>query len=237
MTSEPPTLRISEIFGPTVQGEGALIGRPTVFVRTGGCGYRCAWCDTPYAVLPAYRDQWRSLDHAAVLAEVERLAGGPILVTVSGGDPALQELAPLIRAGQERGHTFALETQGAVAPPWFAQLDYLTLSPKGPSSGHLTGLGELEACREAAGNGPETVFKVVVFDDADFDYARELAANYPDRPFYLQVGNPVPVGEPEPADLLARYRWLVERTLSARWYQATVLPQLHVLVWGNTPGV
>jgi len=28
-------LRISEIFGPTVQGEGALIGKPTVFVRTG----------------------------------------------------------------------------------------------------------------------------------------------------------------------------------------------------------
>jgi 7-carboxy-7-deazaguanine synthase len=27
---------ISEIFGPTVQGEGPLVGRPTVFVRTGG---------------------------------------------------------------------------------------------------------------------------------------------------------------------------------------------------------
>ena len=93
MTSETPTLRISEIFGPTVQGEGALIGRPTVFVRTGGCGYRCAWCDTPYAVLPAYRDQWRSLDHAAVLAEVERLAGGPILVTVSGPFPAASRQA------------------------------------------------------------------------------------------------------------------------------------------------
>src|SRR6202046_1496627 len=51
-------IRISEIFGPTVQGEGPLIGRPTVFVRTAGCDYRCAWCDTLYAVLPAYHRQW-----------------------------------------------------------------------------------------------------------------------------------------------------------------------------------
>lgn len=42
----PDRIRISEIFGPTIQGEGALIGEPTVFVRTGGCDYRCSWCDS-----------------------------------------------------------------------------------------------------------------------------------------------------------------------------------------------
>ena len=47
-------VRVSEIFGPTVQGEGPLIGKPTVFVRTGGCDYRCNWCDTLYAVLPKH---------------------------------------------------------------------------------------------------------------------------------------------------------------------------------------
>ena len=36
-------IAISEIFGPTIQGEGALIGVPTVFVRTGGCDFRCSW--------------------------------------------------------------------------------------------------------------------------------------------------------------------------------------------------
>ena len=50
-----PRIRISEIFGPTIQGEGPLMGRPTVFVRTGGCDYRCRWCDTLYAVLPEFR--------------------------------------------------------------------------------------------------------------------------------------------------------------------------------------
>jgi 7-carboxy-7-deazaguanine synthase len=242
MTSETAsthssTLRISEIFGPTVQGEGALIGRPTVFVRTGGCDYRCQWCDTLFAVLPEYRGDWASWATTTVLDEVDRLAGGPILVSLSGGNPALQELGPLIRAGRERGHSFALETQGSVSQPWFAELDHLTLSPKGPSSGHLTTLGEIEACLEAADGGPDTVFKIVVFDDADFDYARELATNYRDRPFHLQVGNPVPAGEPEPDELMRRYRWLVGRTLGAGWFDATVLPQLHVLAWGNARGV
>ncbi len=31
------TIMVSECFGVTIQGEGALIGKPTVFVRTGGC--------------------------------------------------------------------------------------------------------------------------------------------------------------------------------------------------------
>ncbi|TIT89813.1 MAG: 7-carboxy-7-deazaguanine synthase QueE, partial [Mesorhizobium sp.] len=43
MTETRPAIRVSEIFGPTVQGEGVLIGLPTVFIRTGGCDYRCSW--------------------------------------------------------------------------------------------------------------------------------------------------------------------------------------------------
>ncbi|CUH42006.1 7-carboxy-7-deazaguanine synthase [Ruegeria atlantica] len=55
------SLRISEIFGPTVQGEGALIGQPTVLVRSGGCDFRCSWCDSLHAVDSAFAtigQQW-----------------------------------------------------------------------------------------------------------------------------------------------------------------------------------
>jgi 7-carboxy-7-deazaguanine synthase len=37
--------------------------------------------------------------------------------------------------------------------------------------------------------------------------------------------------------LLARFRWLVDRVARDRWFEATVLPQLHVLAWGNERGV
>lgn len=33
---------VMEIFGPTIQGEGIVTGRKTMFVRTGGCDYSCA---------------------------------------------------------------------------------------------------------------------------------------------------------------------------------------------------
>jgi hypothetical protein len=31
-----------------IQGEGGLVGTPSVLVRTSGCNLRCTWCDTPY---------------------------------------------------------------------------------------------------------------------------------------------------------------------------------------------
>jgi 7-carboxy-7-deazaguanine synthase len=105
-----------------------------------------------------------------------------------------------------------------------------------------TDWAKLERCLEAAGEGTSTVFKVVVFDDADYGYAREVAARYPGVPMYLQVGNDEPPGpgvEPEPdvGRLLGRYEWLVEKVLADGWNEVTVLPQLHVLLWGNKRAV
>ena len=106
-------VRISEIFGPTIQGEGPLIGHPTVFVRTAGCDYRCAWCDTLYAVLPEYRDEWTLMSPPQIMARVNELAGdSPVLISLSGGNPALQPLAPVIALGRRNGHSFALENIG-----------------------------------------------------------------------------------------------------------------------------
>jgi 7-carboxy-7-deazaguanine synthase len=240
------TIAVSEIFGPTVQGEGPLIGRPTVFVRTGGCDYRCRWCDTLYAVLPEHRGEWTPMAPAAILARIDDLAGGkPVLVTLSGGNPALQPLAPVIDLGHHAGHRFALETQGSVARDWFRDLDWLILSPKPPSSGMATDWDAFAGCLAAAGEGPRRILKVVVFDEADYAYARAAAARHPDLPVYLQTGNPAPErGRDDPAkeeadfaELRRRTSWLIERMASDRWFDAAVLPQLHVLIWGNRRGV
>ena len=239
-------IRISEIFGPTIQGEGPLIGHPTVFVRTGGCDYRCAWCDTLFAVLPEYREEWTPMTPPQIMARVNELAEGhPMLISLSGGNPALQPLASLINLGRREGHRFALETQGSVSQPWFAELDWLILSPKPPSSETTTDLNILEACLEAAQGRPRCALKIVVFNDADYAYARTVAARYPSLPTYLQVGNPAPLiaaGRPLPDqadfdDLMSRLRWLVSKVVADRWFDATVLPQLHVLAWGNKRGV
>ncbi len=231
---------ISEIFGPTIQGEGPLMGQVTVFVRTGGCDYRCAWCDTLFAVLPEYRDQWRFMSREEIIARVDELAGDrPILVSLSGGNPALQPLEHLIEMGRRNRHTFALETQGSVAQPWFANLDWLILSPKPPSSKYVTEWDAVEACLAAANDGPRCALKIVVFDDADYAYAREAMAHFPGVETYLQVGNPH-TGESEQVSvpaLMDRFRWLAGRVIEDGLFKVKVLPQLHVLAWGNKRGV
>ncbi len=237
------TIRVSEIFGPTIQGEGVLIGEPTVFVRSGGCDYRCSWCDTLHAVDPQFREDWRPLTPEAIWREVETLSGGrPLTVSLSGGNPAIQPFGPLIAMGRARGYGFALETQGSIARDWFADLETLVLSPKPPSSGMATDWAALEACLLAAGPRPRTVLKFVVFDDADYRFAREAAARHPALPVFLQPGNPVDAARSgsESADLPAmmdRMRWLIEHTLNDGWFAPRILPQLHALVWGHRKGV
>ena len=129
------TLRIAEIFGPTVQGEGALIGEPTVFIRAGGCDYRCSWCDSLHAVDSRHRHDWAAMSADQVWQRVRDLSGGRRLtVSISGGNPAIQDFGPVIALGRAEGYRFACETQGSIARDWFADLDVLTLSPKPPSA-------------------------------------------------------------------------------------------------------
>ena len=40
---------VKEMFGPTLQGEGAHAGRPCVFLRFAACNLECTWCDTDFA--------------------------------------------------------------------------------------------------------------------------------------------------------------------------------------------
>jgi len=236
------TILISEIFGPTIQGEGALIGRPTIFVRTGGCDFRCSWCDTLYAVLPEHKASWRPMVADRIWAEVERLSGAkPILVTLSGGNPALQPLEPLLELGHGRGYAFAMETQGSVAKPWFARLDHLVLSPKGPSSGMEYRPEVLHACVEA-GRGANIGLKIVIFNDEDYVFAQGVAAGFPDLPVVLQAGTDPVSGNAtglaaDSGAMAARLEWLLAKVCRDNWRDVTILPQMHVLLWGHKRGV
>jgi len=235
-------IRVSEIFGPTIQGEGALIGLPTVFVRTGGCDFRCVWCDSLHAVQSDYRHTWAAMSAAAVMDEVRRLAGAPLMVTLSGGNPAIQPLGDLIALGRAEGYGFAMETQGSVVQDWFADLDMLVLSPKPPSSKMGTDWEAFGACIAAA-RVADTVLKIVVFDEADYAYARDAAARHPELPVYLQPGNHTPPppeddgAEVDVAGIEARMNWLIARAAQDGWHGARILPQLHVMLWGNKRGV
>ena len=233
---------VIEIFGPTIQGEGAEAGLPTHFVRFGGCDYRCSWCDTMYAVDPAVvRATAERLSDVEIVGRLEQLGGAPRWVTLSGGNPALHHLGALVDSLHERGFLVGAETQGSVWRDWLASLDRLTISPKPPSSGMATErrMARFRDFMAAAVLAREaSILKIVCFDDQDLDWARVVAADYSSLPLYLSAGTPIPT----PAGLRDavgdRYRWLCESVAGdPDLGHARVLPQLHVIAWKEATGV
>jgi 7-carboxy-7-deazaguanine synthase len=174
-----------------------------------------------------------------IFAHIEELSSGePILVSLSGGNPAIQPLGDLIKRGKEKGYRFTLETQGSIAADWFADLDLLTLSPKPPSSAMKTDWSAFDECLKAAGNGPDISMKIVIFDETDYAYAKDAATRYPDLPLYLQPGNHQANDNAPDIDALNdRLLWLVDTVTKDKNFNATILPQLHVILWGNKKGV
>lgn len=86
-------MRVSEIY-KSIQGEGPNVGKPTVFVRFGGCNLRCPlWpCDTPYAVDPkVYRHEWMKMSPTELVDAIKPFATYPHFnICLTGGEPILQ---------------------------------------------------------------------------------------------------------------------------------------------------
>ena len=116
-------MKISELFY-SIQGEGLLVGMPSIFIRTSGCNLRCHWCDTPYSSWSPEGDD-RTVED--ILNEVERYAATHVVIT--GGEPMLmKEMPDLTRRLKARGHHVTIETAATVYQP--VDCDLASLSPK-----------------------------------------------------------------------------------------------------------
>src|SRR6184192_159154 len=76
-------LKIAELFY-SIQGEGSLVGVPSVFVRTSGCNLRCGWCDTPYT---SWRPEGTERKLEEIVEQVQALGARHVVVT--GGEPMI----------------------------------------------------------------------------------------------------------------------------------------------------
>jgi 7-carboxy-7-deazaguanine synthase len=236
------TLPVVEVFGPTIQGEGPDAGIPAYFVRFGGCDYRCTWCDSMHAVDPAeVRANAERLTVEQIADRLGELPEGPELVVLSGGNPALLDLGPLVVALKQDDRRVAVETQGSRWREWLANVDRLVISPKPPSSGMAgpKALNTFQAFMNNVSDASRPVLKVVVFDQADLDWAAARRRDHPQLPLFLSTGTDVGLSEDETINRLReRYRWLCEAVARRRDLQdARVQPQLHVIAWGTAKGV
>lgn len=237
---------VMEIFGPTIQGEGMVIGQKTMFVRTAGCDYSCSWCDSAFTWDGTGKEQVVQMSAEEIWDELKRIGGdGFSFVTISGGNPALlKNLSDLISLLKEKNIQIGVETQGSKWQEWFYEIDALTISPKPPSSGMKTNfavLDEIFAKLKRGKNDHQVSLKVVIFNNEDYEFGKQVYHRYPDVSFYFQVGN----ADITTTDhlklvhkLLQKYEWLIEKVLSDDDVtNVKVLPQLHTYIWGNKRGV
>lgn len=237
---------VMEIFGPTIQGEGMVVGQKTMFVRTAGCDYSCSWCDSSFTWDGSGKHLITQMTAEEIWTELKSLGGnGFSFVTISGGNPVLlRNLSALIAILKDNDIKIGVETQGSKWQEWLYEIDELTISPKPPSSGMTTDYSMLsEIIEKLIERNPHQhiSLKIVVFNQEDYDYAKQIHLRYPTIPFYLQVGN----DDIKTADnttlirhLLAKYEALIDQVIADdELRDVKILPQLHTLIWGNKRGV
>ena len=153
-------------------------------------------------------------------------------LTLSGGNPALQDCERLITVAQSKGFSVAMETQGSIAREWFNLLDHLVLSPKPPSSGETL---DEDKFLECLFHTPiHHSIKIVIKDMDDYAWAKGLVERHhlsDDQDVYIQPCNTNTMLN------LDSYRWLAALALDNPIPCARILPQLHVLAWGGERGV
>lgn len=227
-----PKLAVSEIFGPTFQGEGPTAGRRAAFVRLGRCNLDCAWCDTPFTW------DWTRFDPAAELEQLapeevaRRVAAlGVDRVVVTGGEPLLQQrrLLPLLSGWKDAGVAVEIETNGTRAPlPEVAAcVAQFNVSIKLASSGVDERRRLRPAVIAALAGLEQAVFKFVACSREDLDEVQALADAHALPNVWI-----MPEGT-SAETIVRRTRELADEVIARGWHMGT---RLHVLAWGNERG-
>jgi organic radical activating enzyme len=132
-------LEINEIFGPTIQGEGKLVGTPSIFIRFGKCNFKCVGfdveyetpsgvkkcgCDSFYAVDKEFKDSWTKYKaYEKIVDEVNKLTSSSssiykMDIVITGGEPLLywstEEFQKLLKHYIEDGHQVTIETNASL---------------------------------------------------------------------------------------------------------------------------
>lgn len=226
------TYQISELF-TSIQGEGEVIGIPSHFIRLYRCDLTCSWCDSKYTWLR--QDQavegkdYTSMDVQAILEWLCKEPKAP-LVTITGGEPLLQPILPVVAALDARGYQVVVESNGLHTPEQ-ALLDIVrhwAVSPKLKNAGMEVQWGSLDWL----GKTRNYYLKFVVCEPViDLPELREFVESrgIPGAKVILQPNGLAP-------DYEAVLRHLAEY-VGAHGFPYRVLPQLHRLLWGLERGV
>jgi len=227
-------MKIAEMFY-SIQGEGMLVGVPSVFIRTSGCNLRCVWCDTPYT---SWAPEGKDMMLDEILGDVRKRWAKHVVVT--GGEPMIaEEMVELTRGLKELDLHITIETAGTVYKE--VKCDLMSISPKlANSTPREREDGRWAAQHERLRYQPEVLralmdayeyqLKFVVASPEDFlEIETMLTQTNADRSRVVIM----PEGTTREA-IGARAAWLVEYCKRERFRYS---PRLHIDLWGDRRGV
>ena len=225
-------MKYSEIFY-SIQGEGQLVGLPSVFFRTSYCNLRCIWCDTPYT-------SWQPEDKDISVEDAVTaiLAYNCPQVVITGGEPFMQakELTNLCQQLGQQGQHITIETNGTLFQQ--VEADLLSISPKLANSNPATSNHHFPPHQRLRINQPvlrqfldqyNCQLKFVVETEPDLVEIQQLQQE-------MQIPSSTIVLMPQGItsdQIQAKQNWMVE-ICQQHGYRYS--PRLQVDIWGHKRG-
>jgi len=220
-------LSINEIF-LAIQGEGSLMGEPQVFIRLQNCDFLCPTCDSRYT----WGNNGNQMGVREVIEEVKKYGFDSVCIT--GGEPTLQkDSVVLCYELQKYGYFVSVQTNGGLWTPLLEIADKVCMDMKKPfinidgklKYSNLSYISSLDCNDEV---------KVLVGGKEDLDYAHlvnDIASKQVVTTIFQIENN---VNQDSQRDLIKKYKDIANIIIRDNFkYPYKILPQLHVLIWGN----